>query len=238
MSTPAAYRRTCESLREAAMSLVGSWQQPALLLLSCWMAICPTAVLATTVSWQPASNSASPSAAGPSTAGPSAAGPSTAGPSAAVPVRDARLSAEPCQGSSCCCSAQACRCCNLEVIGAPAASIPTKGHDSLLGSDQIEPNTTPTAPGVATRDFEAALPRASLCDCGCQRPLTPPAAPGSANFSLLALLACRQSLQSVVSNGHTPLGSNPSASPTTLGSKLLALGGPTRRQAALHRWLI
>lgn len=223
MSTPAAYRRTCESLRHAALSRLGSWQQTVLLLLSCWMAICPTAVLATTVSWQPPSNSARPSA---------------AGPSAAVPVRDARLSEVPCQGSTCCCSAQACRCCNLEVIGAPAASIPTKGHDSLLGSDQIEPNTKPTAPGVATRDFVTALPRASLCDCGCQQPLTPPAAPGSANFSVLALLACRQPLQSVVSNGHTPLGSNPSTSPTTLGSKLLALGGPTRRQAALHRWLI
>lgn len=223
MSTPAANRRTCESLRRAATSRLGSWQQRVLVLLGCWMAICPTVVLASSVCLQPPSNSV---------------GRPVAGPSGAMPLSDARLSAEPCQGSTCCCSAQACRCCNLEVIGAPAASIPTEGRDSLLNSDQNGTNTTTAALGVVKRNFETALPRASLCDCGCQRPLAPPAAPGSANFSVLALLACRQPLQSFVSNSQTPLGLNPSTSATTLGSKLLALGGPTRRQAALHRWLI
>jgi len=233
MSTPATHRSTRQSLRRRTpASLRSSWQQLALWLLSGWLAVGPTVVLASSAR-VPLPHQAVTLATG------------------GVPLGDGRLSPAPCQ-AACCCSAQVCRCCALEVTDTPPARIPTAGRDAVGNADQKSPHTTtvvqviehpaiePDAiePDAIERDAEKAVPRAALCDCGCQRPLSPPAIPGSTSLNVLLLLACRQTLHSFLSTCQTEPDSAPSTSPTTLGSKLLALGGPTRRQAALHRWLI
>lgn len=125
-------------------------------------------------------------------------------------------------GGACCCVSQACQCCNLSVnsSGSPNATAATE--------DSSQTQTTPN-PGLA-------------CDCGCQRPLLPPATPGAPSSSILVWLAWRQPGQFSHGFGNLPL--NP---PTTIDSNrnardrghwLSGTPGPGQRQATLNRWLI
>lgn len=123
---------------------------------------------------------------------------------------------------ACCCLSQACQCCHLSVDSSSSPIATTVSDDSIQTAGT--PNT-----GIA-------------CDCGCQRPLLPPAIPGVPNSSVLLWMAWRD--QPPLSLGFVDLHLNP---PSTFDSNrnardrghwLSDTASPGQRQATLNRWLI